>query len=156
TEQGYNTSGRPVQYDEDTALTWTHDVPLNAVPLIVVEGTAYREFRLDLNESNTQTARFISLDRVRLFKHNAGGVNVANPDDDGFGVGATLVWDLDGGADRWVKMDANNFSGSGKGDMRLLVPNSFFNVPAGVCPYDAGTGDPCGIYIYLYSQFGVH
>src|SRR5512145_327412 len=40
-EEGYNTSGRPLQYDENSSPTFTHDLLLSAVPIVNIGGTDY-------------------------------------------------------------------------------------------------------------------
>jgi hypothetical protein len=52
------------------------------------------------------------------------------------------VWDMDGERDVSVKLDARLNSGSGSGDMLLLVPNSAF------------AGQDPNSFLYLYSKFG--
>src|SRR4029077_18801416 len=48
TEQGYNTSFRPLQFNETTSATFTHDLALSAVPVVLINGVTYREFLLDI------------------------------------------------------------------------------------------------------------
>lgn len=161
-EQGYNTSGRPLQFDENSSPTFTHDLPLNAVPIVTVDGKTYREFRLDINQNNsTPASALLSLDRVRLFTSTRAGLAKnsnpqPNPDDDRFGQGSDtrLVWQLPAGT--WAKLNYALESGSGWPDAKLLVPDELFGDASAQCPYDAGSGSPCGIYIYLYSKFGVN
>jgi MYXO-CTERM domain-containing protein len=56
----------------------------------------------------------------------------------------TLRYDVDAGGDNWVVIDSNLGSGSGQGDMRLLVP---------VADFAGATADQ---YVYLFSRFGDH
>src|SRR4029453_16175065 len=51
TEQGYNTSARPLEFDENTSATFTHDLPLSIVPIVTLGGVEYREFLLDINQT---------------------------------------------------------------------------------------------------------
>src|SRR4051812_34276852 len=44
TEQGYNTSGRPVAFDELTDPNFTRNLTLGQVPTLNVGGTNYYEF----------------------------------------------------------------------------------------------------------------
>ena len=51
TEQGYNTSARPVQFDQKTDLTYTHDLAISDVGTEKIGGVDYLAFFLDVNES---------------------------------------------------------------------------------------------------------
>src|SRR5262249_28792441 len=53
--------------------------------------------------------------------------------------GQTAVYDMDAGADNWVRLNANLNLGGASGDMLLYVPDTLF------------VG---GSYVYLYSKFG--
>jgi hypothetical protein len=155
TEQGYNTSGRPVQYDELTS-GFTRDLPLNQVPLVSKDGTLYREFRYDINEVSGDTKALLSLDKIRVFISTIPGITSADPADDHFGQTAastSLVYDL--GTDHYIKLNYDLAPGSGNGDMVFLVPNSFFGPDAtAACQYNGFDGASCGYYVYLYSYAG--
>ncbi len=155
TEQGYNTSGRPVQYDELTS-PFTRDLSLNQVPLVNVGGTLYREFRLDINEVSGNPSAFLSLDKLRLFLSPTASINSADPTSATFGQsdGTFLVYDLDAGTDRYVKLNYDLAPGSGNGDMVFLVPNSAFGEAGLTCQYNGFDGASCGKYVYLYSEAG--
>ncbi|WP_275832711.1 hypothetical protein [Roseisolibacter sp. H3M3-2] len=148
-EQGYNTSGRPVQYDEFTALNWTRDLRLDGVPVVTVGGVAYREFRLDINEPGTSVST-LSLDQVRVFLRNAGGFTGTLAQ---LAATSPEIYNMDGDGDTHVRLDYNLFPGSGNGDLRLLIPNDRF--PAG-CEYDGEQGNDCSTFVVLYSQMGVN
>jgi hypothetical protein len=159
--QGYNTSGRPVQYDENTSYTFTHDLLLAAIPLSYfdVDGDGvkegYRQFRLDINENDTDLLRWLSVDAIQIWQSDTFGLNSgfvpATDDADqasyltiGFTTGAEgnyLAYNMDGGdAGNWAAMNYMLNAGSGVADLVLLVPEEFF--------------DPDLDYVYLYSQFG--
>ncbi len=76
TVHGYNTSGRPMEFDENTSPTFTHDLPLSVIPLSYfdVDGDgvdeAFRQFRLDINENDTDLGRWLSLDTVEVWQSN--------------------------------------------------------------------------------------
>jgi hypothetical protein len=134
-EQGYNTSGRPVQYDEHTDQ-YTHDLLFSAIPIVVISSTSYLEFSLDINEPNGQQA-LLSLDQVHIYTSATGGQNGLES------TLGTLRYAL--GAflnDNTVTMDYDLSSGSGQGDMKMYIPLANF---AGV-----GAND----FVYLYSHFG--
>jgi len=150
-EQGYNSSFRPVQFDEDSNATWNHDLTLAEVPLVNFLGTYYREFLLDLNQTGGGGS-LLSLNRLEIYTSASGGLT-AYPFDDGTGPTATRVYDLDAGTagidtaspstdGNWVLMDADLSSGSGKGDIRVFVPQANF----------AGFGP--STFVTLFSRFG--
>lgn len=137
TEQGYNTSGRPVQFDEKTDPNFTRDLPTANVPVV----NGYRQFFLDINEQASTWGNLLTLDQVKIFVSNTPSIT------DGYSsagggtlAGATKVYDMDLGGDNWINLDYTLVGGgSGSGDMVLYVPNTGFN------GYQ---------YVYLYSQFG--
>ncbi|QEL14122.1 SdrD B-like domain-containing protein [Limnoglobus roseus] len=138
-EQGYNTTARPLQFDENSSPQFTRGLLLSQVPRVVEGGVAYREFLLDINQKSS--ASKLSLDEVRVFvgaTDNLSGYNAAAKTLAGMGS----VFDLDAGGDVSVKLDARLNNGSGSGDMVLLVPESKF----------AGSS-PDG-FVYLYSKMG--
>jgi len=129
-EKGYNTDGT-VQFDTKGGK-WTHSLLLTDVRLITIEEKEYREFLLDINENQSCTKRFLSLDAIKIYLETSGSLD-NYPDDF-----TTLVYDL---ADDWIKLDSSLSSGSGQGDMRVLVPENMFS----------GINND---YLYLYSEFG--
>jgi len=133
TEQGYNTDARPLQFDEKTDLTFTHSLLLSAVPVVTIDGVAYRQFLLDINESNGQGRNLLTLDQLQLFQANSGSLN-------SYPNLGTKVYDLDKGGDNSILLDYALNNGSGSGDMFAYIPDSLF--------------DPSIPYVYLYSQFG--
>lgn len=133
-EQGYNTSFRPLTYDENNSPVFTHDLPLSAVPIVNIGGTDYREFLLDINQ--TASNSLLSLDQVRIFLTNAGNQTGLIGS---FGTEIFKLFASSGGGDS-VKLDYNLNSGSGSGDLFLYVPNAAF------------VG---GTYVTLYSKFGI-
>lgn len=135
TEQGYNTSGRPVPFDELTAANFTHDLQLNQIPTRVISGTSYYEFWLDINQNNGNS--LLSLDKIQLYTSAIGSQNTTNVSSLG-----VLRYDLDLGGDNWIKMDYALASGSGQGDIRMYVPVSFFSGALGTD------------FLYLYSRYG--
>jgi hypothetical protein len=138
--EGYNTSGRGVQFDENTSPTFTHDLALGDIPVIVIGNVAYYQFLLDINQTGTDP--LYSLNNVEIWQSNTAGLHSGFTPGAGFsGVGDdVLAWSLDGAGDVTVELNYNLNSGSGSGDMFLYVPTSVF----------AGLN-----YVYLYSIFGV-
>src|SRR5262245_6674268 len=137
-EQGYNTSGRPTQYDELTDGNYTRDLLFSQIPTVFIEGTAYKQFILDINEPNSGAQSLLSLDQVNIYTSPTGGQT---------GLESTLGilrWSLSISLDNpnVVTLDYNINSGSGQGDMQMYVPLANFN---GVQDTD---------FVYLYSYFG--
>jgi uncharacterized repeat protein (TIGR01451 family) len=143
-EQSYNTDGTP-QFDTSGG-TWTHSITLAEIPVVTIGGVQYREFRLDTNENNNATDVKLSLDAFQLWaSSNPSQTNFVAPNlTTGTGgnlPGATQVYNLDGSGDTWLELTDWN-SGSGKGDYKIDIPESYFS---------SLTGNP---FIYLYSAFG--
>jgi len=136
-EQGYNTSGRPVAFDENTSPQFTRNITYGQVPTVTFNGTAYKEFILDINQ--TDSSPLLSLDQIKVFTSPTGSQTTADVNSLG-----TLRYDLDAGEDSYVKLDYSLDSGSGQGDMLLLVPVSAFG--------DTGADQ----FVYLFSRFGDH
>jgi len=144
---GYNTDGA-FQFDE-IGGAFTHSLLLADVPIVTIGGIDYREFRLDINQTGTNTS--YNLNELQLFLGNAGNLTGASVDANGtlsFGSNANLVYDIDGGpnGDSGVLLNYTLESGgSGKGDMVFRIADSAFTTAF------AGGAFP---YIYLYSKFG--
>jgi hypothetical protein len=146
TVEGYNTDGRPIEFDENTTHIFNHSLLISAIPTVSIGGTPYRQFMLDINEKGSDTGRYISLDKLEIYLLSTGDrtdyssflttTPPATP------VGK-LVYTMDpGGPDNWIKLDYKLNSGSGSGDMFANIPNSLFTGP--------------NQYVYLYSRFGDH
>jgi len=135
-EQGYNTDGRPLQYDETKSATFTHSFLLSDVPQIMVGGVMYREFQVDINENNGSPDWYLSLDEFQVWTTNDPNLlGYSHPGNslgqgffpDGIGTGqAKLVYDLDDDGNTYIKMDYRANAGSGKRDYRVFVPESAF------------------------------
>jgi hypothetical protein len=142
TSRAFNTTVNNI-LDNKSSDQHNHDITLGMVPLVLRGNTLYREFLLDTNESSGGGNEFISLDEVQIF---VGGT--ANSIVTTFGGGllnhdGTLVYRMDANADSWVALNYDLNSGSGSGDMFLLVPQSFFDSYA-----DSAN-------VVLYSEFGL-
>ena len=134
-EQGYNTSGRPAPFDDNNAVPFTRNITFGQVPTVSFNGTDYKEFILDINQNNAHP--LLSLDMIKVFTSTTGSQTTTNVSSLG-----TLRYDLDAGGDNEVLLDASRTSGSGQGDMFLMVPVSAFGSTA--------SSD----FVYLYSLFG--
>ena len=128
---GYNTSARPVFYDENTSPTFTRDLQLAFVPIVNIGGVNYREFLLDINQQNSSP--LLSLDKIQIYVSATGNQSGA------IGTFGTKVYDLDTGTDSTILLNYSLNNGSGSGDMFAYIPNAVF----------AGAN-----YVTLYSMFG--
>jgi hypothetical protein len=146
-EEGFNTSDRPLNFDEQTSPTFTHSLLLSDVPIVTLsDGLAYRQFMLDINQTGEDP--LLSLFRLMIFTRTfdaADGLpttDTAAADFTGFSGAASLVYDMDAGdATNLVNLNYNLNTGSGSGDMFLYVLSSLF-----------GTDER---FVVLYSAFGI-
>lgn len=132
--QGYNTSARPLEFDENSSPQFTRALLLSSIPVVNIYGTNYRQFLLDINQTGTNP--YLSLDGLEIYLGSAGNLTSYAISPSNLG---NLIYDLDAGGDNWVHLDYNLNSGSGSGDMLFSLPDSLFVV---------------GKYVYLYSRFG--
>src|ERR1044072_7705040 len=148
-EQGYNTDGALPQ-DQRDVQNATHSVLLAEIPIVVgdgshgtIEGVAYHEFRLNINEAGN-AKQYLSLDPLQIWQEEAG--NLTNfTAGSGFAGAHTnfLAYDLDAGTDRWIGLkEGANGNGSNQTEFTILIPDSFF------------INDPSHRYVTLYSKFG--
>ncbi|WP_265527965.1 DUF7507 domain-containing protein, partial [Sphingomicrobium marinum] len=134
-ERGFNTIDSPPLDGSNPEIDHakTEAVLLGAIPITVIDGVEYYEFRVDLNEANSAPNTQISLDIFKLYVSSDGTIqtrtDLENP------VITDLVFDMDGGPDGDVSvlLSEANSSGSGTDDYAVLVPAALF---AG---YDAAT-----------------
>ena len=59
-EMAYNTSGNNPVPDLGSSANFNHDLLLSDIPIVYVGDTAYYEFRLDINENDTDIDRWLS------------------------------------------------------------------------------------------------
>jgi hypothetical protein len=137
--QGYNTDARPVQFDEKVSPVFTRSLQLSNVPLVNVGGTPYREFLLDINQTNSTP--LLSLDELRFYDAGLGNLTGYDPNTH---LLSGIAPSFDIGAGNWIKLNSGLNPGSGKANMVALVPDSAF------------AGAPAGSFVYLYSKFGVN
>lgn len=72
-EQGFNTSADGLL--DNKAGIWTKDLLAAIIPTITVDGKEYREIRLDINEKNNETGRYLSLDSLEIYLQNTAGIS---------------------------------------------------------------------------------
>jgi hypothetical protein len=68
TEEGYNTSDRPLEFDENSSPNFTRDLLFGDIPVVTLEdGFQYLEFQLDINEPDTGSTNYLSLDEIEIY-----------------------------------------------------------------------------------------
>jgi hypothetical protein len=137
--QGYNTDARPVQFDEVPSPFLTHSLQLSQVPLVTINGVAYRQFVLTVNQNHSSP--LLSLDELRLYMGSTPKVTGYDPATMQLG-GLTPVYDLDAGGANTVLLSGSHRHNVNLGTILVDVP-------------DALLTEPGGNYVYLYSKFGV-
>jgi len=139
-EQGYNTDGRPLQYDENNSGTFTRSLPLADLQVVTKSGVDYYAFLLDINQNNSgPTDHLLNVNDIEVYQGDAPNLLGFTPGS-GFGTHSTSVYKMDGVSDNGILLDYNINSGSGSGDMWMFIKKSAFS---GSNPY-----------VYLYSKFG--
>ncbi len=136
TEQGYNTSNPSPPFDDKTGV-FTRDITF--ADLITTEvtigGQNYFKILLDVNQSGSGNATFISLDSLQFYTSPTGSQNTTTVSSLG-----TLRYSFSAPDAVWL--DASRNPGSGAGDMFAFIPVSDF---AGTALTD---------FVYLYCHFG--
>ncbi len=134
TEQGFNTDHNPLRGDLADVKPggWTHSLLVGSLMPVRHDGMLYVRFLLDINQTGANP--LLSLDELKIFTSTdpALSSNAAL-------FAANLVYDM--GAGNRVLLDYSLASGSGAGDMFLLVPALDL----------VGLEDQ---YLVLYSKFG--
>ncbi len=136
-EEGFNTTARRPQFDD--AQRASQGLTLGQVPVVNVNGVAYREFILTIRQN--AALPLLSLDKVQIFLGNRADLNNYNANRDTLN-GQRAVFDLDEARNNTVVLNSRVTRGNDTSDMVLLVPNSAFD------------GASANTFVYLYSQFG--
>ena len=141
-EQGYNTDGRPLQFDENNSPTFTRSQAKADLQIVSKNGVDYYAFLLDINQQDSNP--LLSLNELEIYLGDAPDLLGFSPDHSaggtGFGSHSSLVYDMDGAADSRVDLNYTLNSGSGSGDLWVFVKKSLFG----------GSKS----WVYLYSKFG--
>lgn len=133
-EQGINTSISKPPFD-DKSGPWTHDLLVSQLGEVTYNDVLYYQFYLDANQVGDGP---ISMNAFQVFVTSGSPFTDAS-DLINLVSSGTPSFDLNGGSPGSVRVDINSNTGSGSGDMYILVPVS-----------DIGTsGD-----LYLYAEFG--
>jgi hypothetical protein len=144
-EQGYNTSARPVQFDQKTDLTSTHDLAVADVGTEKIGGIDYYAFFLDVNESASSKKSYLTLNQLEIYGSNGtdltGYSNNGANNATGALTGASKLYDMDtASSDNAITLNYDlSGSGSGSSDMVFYLPKSLLGGYT---------------YVTLYSQFG--
>jgi len=146
--EGYNTDGRPLQFDEKESATFTRSQRLDELQVVTRNNVQYYKFLLDINQESK--APLLTLNEVEVYLGNAPDLLSYSPNRSGggtgFGPNSTFVYDLDQGTDNAIDLNYNLNSGSGSGDMWVYIPKANF---------DAAHAGNQNDFVYLYSKFGV-
>ncbi|MDG2530928.1 beta strand repeat-containing protein [Caulobacter endophyticus] len=137
-ENGFNTDANGVL---NTDQSKTSSLTFNQIPIRIIDGVQYLEFRLDLNETNENP--YTALNAMKIYYSSApatGADYVAGTQE--LDADFTKIFDLDAGGDKTLLMDAHS-SGSGNDDYIFYVPVSLF-----------GGADLSTAYITMYAEFG--
>jgi hypothetical protein len=159
TVQGYNTDGRPLEFQENSSPSFTRSYRLSNIPAVTdldYPGD-FREFQLDINQLK---GTLLTLDEVEIYLTTDPN-QLRYP----FTGTAEKVYELDKvgdepTGDNWILLNYDLAAGSGKRDMILRVPNANFlasNLGSGPeCAYQGPppAGAACTTYVVLFSRFG--
>ncbi|WP_205700633.1 SdrD B-like domain-containing protein, partial [Croceicoccus sediminis] len=147
TEFGFNTdSSDPSNPHIKTSGNFTHTITLADIAITTDPdtGVAYYDFRLDANENNSSLEEAqISLDTFTIFTSLDGNIS-----DKPTLFNQNIAYDMDGAHtndiyDVSIIITDAYSSGSGRSDLSVLIPVSYFD---GMSKEDT--------YLYLYSEFG--
>jgi hypothetical protein len=137
--EGYNTDGRPLQFDENNSPQFTHSLNKGDLAPVTVGGVEYYKFLLDINQTGTNP--LLSLNELEVYIADAPNLLGLVPGS-GFGTHSTLIYDMDVPGNNTVELNYLLNEGSGSGDLFVFIKKSLFN-GAGSKPW-----------VYLYSKFG--
>jgi uncharacterized repeat protein (TIGR01451 family) len=98
----------------------TYQCFLTELPHEEVGGINYIEFMLDSNQDKGGEDQYLTWDQLKIYQTNIEEITYTDL------KGLTPVWDLDSAGDSWILFDAQFGSGSGQGDMRILIPSDLF------------------------------
>jgi hypothetical protein len=137
-EEGMNTSGT---VKEDTvAGASTHAITTSDLTQVNINGTAYYEFLLDVNEpsSGQWYDPLISLSGLKICTSSTGNKSST----DGCASAGTQKYNLDSSGSNQVILDANKDAGK-PADLFVYIPVTTLGAPSD------------STYVYLWSQFGL-
>jgi len=153
-EEGYNTDGVK-EFDTGSSPTFNHSILVSEIPTVPCEsldesestaGLCWELFA-DINESNANdpAAAQIQLTELEIWFTDDNEITGYNQGGTGFGANADLIYNFEG-----IVLINDVNQGSGRGDLRYLVPISGFDIPD-----DCGFGDSdCTTYFVVYTEWG--
>lgn len=143
-EEGYNAGARPVMPDVNTSGTFTRDLQLGSVPIVVnptgAPDGSYYEFLLDINQKGSEP--YLTLTSLMFYTKPTPLSTAATLSDLTGAPASMLRWNMDAGSDSRIQLNYDLGTGSGSGDLYTYIPVSAFN------------GVASTHYLYLYSAFG--
>jgi hypothetical protein len=146
--EGYNTDGRPLQFDEKESATFTRSQKLSDLQVVTRNNIQYYQFLLDINQESKLP--LLTLNELEIYLGNAPDLLSYSPNRSGggtgFGPNSSFVYDMDEGTDNALDLNYNLNSGSGSGDLWAFIPKAKFDAA------QAGNNDD---FVYLYSKFGI-
>lgn len=129
TNLGYNGDNRPVQYDEVNAAPHTHSLLLSDLGVYTdPDGDTFYSFTLDADQEGSDS--FIYLDELQIWQTDDPNLTGYDLTSYSFPSGASLIYDLDVGADgdSQVIIDyLTSSGGSGWSDMIVDIPTALFS-----------------------------
>lgn len=141
----YNTTQNNT-LDNGPSDNFNRSITIGDINTVMIDGTLYREFLLDINESESAAGdSLLSLDDVQIFLGGTANSDVETFTDGVLDHDGTLVYHMDAvmDMDNFVALDYGlNSGGSGQGDMFMYVDDALF----------AGFDD--NDIVTLYSHFG--
>jgi len=148
-EQGYNTDGRPLEFDENASGQYTRSLLLSDVGILNFNGTDYYEFGLDINQEKNSS--LLDLNQVQFFLTSSPSLLGSTDTASSSGQhslsfpNATEQYVFNDPAlpDNTVTLNYALNPGSGAGDLFLYIRTDLFNTAS------------YGNYVVLFSQFGL-
>jgi hypothetical protein len=153
-EEGYNTDGVK-EFDTGSSPTFNHAILISEIPTVTCEsldgsetaaGLCWELFA-DINDSNANdpVAAQIQLTTLEVWFTDDNEITGYDQGGAGFGGDADKIYDFEGTV---LINDVNQ--GSGRGDLRYLIPIDGFSIPS-----DCGFGDSdCATYFVVYTEWG--
>jgi hypothetical protein len=154
-EEGYNTDGTR-QFDTGASPQFNHSILVSEIPTVTCEsldesestdGLCWELFA-DINDSNANDpeAKQIQLTELEVwFTDDNEITGYVQAGDAGFPSGADKVYDFEG----TIHINDVN-QGSGRGDLRYLIPVSGIDLPEN-CEFGNAA---CAIYFVVYTEWG--
>ena len=147
-QEGFNTDAA-VTLDTKAGI-WTHSIEVAEIPVVDCDGVAGGalcwELFVDINENNSTPK--ISLNKVEIY-YTESPTLTGYPFTIPGANNTSLQYAFSDTGDAILINDVNQ--GSGRGDLRYLVPLTNITIPTG-CDYGNLAG--CDTYFVLYSQWG--